>query len=800
MNVIYRINKLLAIIFICGFFKIGYAQLTTSTVLTPQQLVQNVLIGTGVNASNITYTGSADAIGQFDGTNCNVGIGSGVILTTGTVLNTISGGFQEGPFGPNDNGGSGTDNNEPGEPLLATLTGNTSFNAAVLEFDFVPQSDTVKFNFVFGSEEYLEFVNSGVNDAFGFFISGPNPGGGTFTDQNIALIPGTTTPVTIDNLNATVNPQYYIDNGDGNTAPQNGSNTFIQYDGLTTTLTAISPVICGSTYHIVIAISDIGDGVFDSGVFLEAGSFTSPGINISSNLSFQGNVSNDSTLVEGCGAAEIWFVRNDSIAFTQTLPLTISGTATEGVDYNFIPPNITFPAGEDSISLTVDAFFDSNSELLEYLQILVELPSSCTSATFDSLRIYIQNVDSIIIDLQDQTINCPNDSVVLTAVVSDGSPGYTYLWDNGETTGSITVSPNATTVYNVTVTDTCGQVENGSVTVTVPIYSPITLSISPNDTLVHCLNSIVNLTAISSGGGASHVIAWSDGTNGTTTQATVNSTTIVIASVTDECGNVQVDSVTITLQELPIQTIMTNDTLVCSGEEVTLQVTPSGGYGNDYNFLWNTGETDSIITVSPTNTTTYTVEVSDACNYIKAWDTVSVGIILVEANFVASGLLEEGLEVNFQNLSIGATSYIWDFGNDETSTQVNPSVIYENAQNYIVTLIAMNDQGCEDSITKVIQIKPEFIFYAPNSFTPDGDEFNQTWAPVAQGIDPYNFDLFIYNRWGEVVWENHDITVGWDGTYNGRLVQAGTYVWLIRVKLPHNDDHKEFKGTINLIK
>ena len=228
------------LLLICSCFigTYSFGQLVTSNALTPQQLVQNVLVGNGVATSNITYTGDPNAIGSFDGTACNVGLDSGIILTTGTILNQVNFGAQEGPFGPNDQGGAGVDNNQPGEPLLAAASGNPSFNAARLEFDFIPQSDSLKFNFVFGSEEYLEFVNAGVNDAFGFFISGPNPMGGAYADQNIALVPGTALPVTIDNLNSTTNAAYYIDNGDGMTAPQNGSPAFIQYDGLTTVLEA----------------------------------------------------------------------------------------------------------------------------------------------------------------------------------------------------------------------------------------------------------------------------------------------------------------------------------------------------------------------------------------------------------------------------------------------------------------------------------------------------------------------------------------------------------------------------------
>lgn len=92
------------------------------------------------------------------------------------------------------------------------------------------------------------------------------------------------------------------------------------------------------------------------------------------------------------------------------------------------------------------------------------------------------------------------------------------------------------------------------------------------------------------------------------------------------------------------------------------------------------------------------------------------------------------------------------------------------------------------------------MFFAPNSFTPDGDEHNQTWKIEVLGVDVYDFELTIFNRWGEVVWENHDPTVGWDGTYNGKPAQEGQYIWKARVKDLYNDDKKEFSGHINLLR
>lgn len=227
---------------------------------------------------------------------------------------------------------------------------------------------------------------------------------------------------------------------------------------------------------------------------------------------------------------------------------------------------------------------------------------------------------------------------------------------------------------------------------------------------------------------------------------------------------------------------------------------PSGGIGNDYTFQWNSGQTDSIITVSPSTTFEYIVGIADGCGTVSHWDSTTVNIIEISANFAATGLLEEQTDVTFQNLSVGADSYSWDFGNGETSNEVNPTTFCGEPMNYSITLIATNDAGCIDSVTQIIEIKPEFSIYVPNAFTPDGEEFNQNWKIFVNGHDQYDFDLYLYNRWGEVIWESHDASVGWDGTYQGQLVQSGMYTWQITVKLPYVDERREFVGHVSVLR
>ena len=105
-----------------------------------------------------------------------------------------------------------------------------------------------------------------------------------------------------------------------------------------------------------------------------------------------------------------------------------------------------------------------------------------------------------------------------------------------------------------------------------------------------------------------------------------------------------------------------------------------------------------------------------------------------------------------------------------------------------------------DSITKYVSIVNDVLLFAPNTFTPDDDEFNQNWKIFISGIDIYDFDLFLFNRWGEVVWESHDPSVGWDGTYMGQMVQEGTYTWTIRCTDLLNDKKYTFEGHVSVIR
>ena len=423
--------------------------------------VEDVLLGSCVTVSNISYTGPADASGTFDGAGTILGLDAGIILSTG------EGAIAEGP---DDDDNAGNNQGNGGDVDLTAIAGITTYDAVILEFDFIPQNDTLRFNYIFGSEEYPEYVNGGYNDAFGFFISGPGIAGPyTGGAENIALIPGGTTPVTIDNVNngysATepssgpcTNCAYYVDNSSG---------AAVQYDGYTTVLTAEAIITPCETYHIKLAVADAGDHVFDSGVFLEEGSFSAGGgvtVEIATSTAPLG-------IYEGC--ADAWFVFRRVDVGNNGVPasagFTISGTATPGLDYMALSSSITIPAGEDSVLVNVSVLLDFITEGTETIIITMDDPP-CTCLAPGSATINVLDNDiPLAVSTTGTTTICLGQSTNLTANPSGSLSPYTGGWDSGVPAGdNVTVSPTTTTTYMYSVTDNCGgQSTNSSETITV---------------------------------------------------------------------------------------------------------------------------------------------------------------------------------------------------------------------------------------------------------------------------------------------------------------------------------------------
>ena len=158
--------------------------------------------------------------------------------------------------------------------------------------------------------------------------------------------------------------------------------------------------------------------------------------------------------------------------------------------------------------------------------------------------------------------------------------------------------------------------------------------------------------------------------------------------------------------------------------------------------------------------------------------------------------------VSFTNTSVGAATYSWDFGDGAFSSEDNPEYLFANNSNgQTITLVAVSSEGCIGTYQMSIEFEEGLIFYIPNTFTPDQDEHNQTFRPIfTSGFDPYNYEMLIYNRWGEIIFETHDVTIGWGGSYSNSTCQDGVYSYKITFKNPILDERKVVCGSFNLLK
>jgi len=442
---------------------------------TPQQLVQDVFIGGDcfdVNSSSIQFSGNASARGYFSSGGSSIQIEEGVVLSTGNILNI------EGENSAYNRGNSF--NSISNDPDIKAITPGTSstYDASALEFDFTPTSDTVQFEFVFASEEYCEYVGSNFNDAFGFFISGPGINGGfSGGAENIAQIPGSSEYVTINNLNHNLNSQYYVDNIPSaqldampfwldcdNYASNNGPYiSLIEFDGFTTRLTAMAEVQACETYHIKLIVADVNDGFFDSAVFLKANSFTSGETAI---VSPEVPGIADNKAYENCQGGYFVFERsNDDLSTDLEIPFTVSplSTAQAGVDYGNLPSSITIPAGDSVFYLFIDVYPDNLIEGEETILLELEAPCSCG---IPYAELILDDSKDISVSVDDQTF-CTPEEAILTPTVTGGILSYTYFWSTADTTSALTVLPDETTTYTVTVTDFCGNTAEESVTVNI---------------------------------------------------------------------------------------------------------------------------------------------------------------------------------------------------------------------------------------------------------------------------------------------------------------------------------------------
>lgn len=449
-----------------------------------EYLIKDVFLGGNCfDVENITSKGQDVQFGVFS--NATLGTGTvdhglfnskvdllsnqeGIILSTGLATDAA---------GPNESvkTGEGVNANRGDRDLERLIGTGNMHDVVALEFDFTPTVEEVSFEYVFASEEYCEYVGSEFNDVFGFFISGPGING-SFADGaiNIATLPNSNEYVSINSVNFEATREYYIKNARPGAAlgcrERFGGKpvaNLIEYDGLTTMLTAIARVIPCETYHIKLVIGDVSDGIFDSAVLLMANSFQAGGtVTASVNIPGVIDTASTTTALEGCQNASIVFTRTDddtSEPLVVTYQVADSSTAIAGEDYLPFSNSVTIPRGQMTAELPIQTIDDNIEEPVEYIYLLMDQACSC-----EAKEVELQIAEPPAFEASfDPISTCLGGEVNLSPDLEGGIGQISYTWSTGQQSTVIQETIEQETSYTVTVSDQCNMEAEATVNITI---------------------------------------------------------------------------------------------------------------------------------------------------------------------------------------------------------------------------------------------------------------------------------------------------------------------------------------------
>ncbi|MAX80717.1 MAG: hypothetical protein CL843_11170 [Crocinitomicaceae bacterium] len=669
---------------------------------SPDSLIQNVLLGSGVTALNISYYGdTVTQLGFFNAANTNFGLDSGIVLTTGNLGVIPVGGASipnggtptQGDFGPTYFGVTGNNALLDVSQSVPALIGGTfpaasSVNdASVLEFDFIPISDSVSFRYIFSSDEWNTYPCTQYNDVFGFFVSGPgitgtfpSPAGFPNGAINIASVPGTSPaiPITISSIHpggnncgtAPLNDQFFVNNQ---------PNVDISYNGFTTILTATFATVPCDTYHIALAIGDGTDGSLDSGVFLEAKSFSATPIEISAEPNYTSIANVDSNFYEGCGSVSIDFERFVDVQFPYTVYYLLGGNAIEGIDFANIPDSIDFAPGQSIASLTLDIFDDGVVEGVDTLIITI-IPDTtvCYYVPGDTSEVvlYIHDKVPVEANFMNDTIDCLADSAYIAPDPISGIPYFQYMWSTGDTvsdTLSIVAPMQDTTIY-VTYTDACFSdtlIDSAQIIIQ---NAPLIVSATP-DTL-DCTEDSLFIGVEIVSGSAQQYYQWGNGAITDSIWVHPVGDTVYYVTITDACvSDTVIDSVEVYNYDPPFVIDAADDTITCVETSTTIGVSIISGTG-PHTYTWsNSSITDSIV-VSPTVDTFYTVTITDQCEpdlVDSIWVRLYSPPLEVYGNIDTLICTQDSIHIGPHIISATSPGYLWSTGDTTDSIWVSPN-------------------------------------------------------------------------------------------------------------------------------
>lgn len=453
-----------ACVLCCGISYSSVAQLAVQ-VVTPAEAVQ-YLVGPNLVVSNVSYTGDPLQLGYYSNATGDFPIASGILLSTDGAQDIVLNGTPAILTSTVSGEPDLLDIANSVPPLIGQSFSVSSANdVAILEFDFVASGPDLAFNYVFGSDEYLEWVNSTYNDVFAFFISGPgitgpydSPAGFPDGAMMISGVPNTNPflPITVSSVNDQLNDEYYIDNV---------NNNDISLDGFTVTLTATATLDCGEIYHMKLAIADGSDGALKSIVAFQEGSFEVQGSFIEAIVDNPLAPLGNTTLVEGCIDGSLILYPPACAAATLTVQLEYGGTAVNGVDYEAMPSEVTIQGTELVVPIVTipDLLNDEGFETLDIEMFFINLEGEP-----DSVATTINIFDYIIPTVDVGNVYICEESVLVQPEGQGGLEPYTYAWSNGSTGDNVTFVVGDAGDYSLSMTDFCGTAFSSNFTVSEP--------------------------------------------------------------------------------------------------------------------------------------------------------------------------------------------------------------------------------------------------------------------------------------------------------------------------------------------
>lgn len=433
----------------------------------------------------------------------------------------------------------------------------------------------------------------------------------------------------------------------------------------------------------------------------------------------------------------------------------------------------------------------------------------CTTVT-------LTDPPAVTIALSNDTTICQNGTAVLSASATGGTT-YSFHWNHTSSLlPSVSINPIATGYYPVQAENEFGCLSPFD-SILVTVLPPISGLMSPDVYVCPGYPDSLMVTATGGNGGPYH-FNWNTGLSETGTssklvQSPQNTTTYTV-TITDNCESTPlVLSGVINTFILPVPLIDVDINPRCEPARFELYNKSQNTVSS--NTIWRLSNNDEFNGIDTIMTSTMMNGLYDVQLIVTSLDgcidsTTFEDYLIVKKkpvsdfNWSPNPATMFNTKIRFSEFTTNASSFEWYFpgGDPSSSNEPDQYVMYPDGQTgtYYVTLIAHSDLGCIDSITKEVVVMPEVILYAPNTFTPDGDEFNQTWRVYIEGVDKFKFNLKIFNRWGEIIFESNDPEASWDGTYHGKIVPYGTYTWIIESKELITDKKYTWNGSINIIK